>query len=383
MRNGKLKIAVAGLSFGSAFVPIWCKHPDVYSVDIIDANAEVLKSFLDQTKSSLPINKCWTSLEESLKDETIDAVHLVTPIPIHAEQSIKVMKMGKHCACTVPAATSLDDLFALVETQRETGMNYMMMETAVYTFQYLKAKREYQKGTFGELQLLRGNHYQDMENWPPYWNGLPPMHYATHAISPLLDITKCRAEKVHCFGSGKMRAELVQQYNNPYPAATAIFRLDGHPAALEVTRTLFETAREYCEGFFLYGTKATLEWNFYSESEHLRIQKLIKRGDGGRGFLNEIEPFAIEDNGFMLPPEIGRFTCQGNYDDTNPQNTFLAGGGHHGAHPHLVHEFARSIIENRKPAIDAVTAANWTGAGICAHLSALKDGETVQIPEFD
>lgn len=35
MRNGKLKVALAGLGFGGAFVPIWCMHPDVYAVDII------------------------------------------------------------------------------------------------------------------------------------------------------------------------------------------------------------------------------------------------------------------------------------------------------------------------------------------------------------
>jgi hypothetical protein len=34
--------------------------------------------------------------------------------------------------------------------------------------------------------------------------------------------------------------------------------------------------------------------------------------------------------------------------------------------PPLVHEFLRSIVEERKPWIDEVTAANWTAAGICA-----------------
>ena len=33
------------------------------------------------------------------------------------------------------------------------------------------------------------------------------------------------------------------------------------------------------------------------------------------------------------------------------------GGGHHGSHPHLVHEFVRSIIEGRKPRIDERRAA--------------------------
>jgi hypothetical protein len=72
----------------------------------------------------------------------------------------------------------------------------------------------------------------------------------------------------------------------------------------------------------------------------------------------------------------------GTFDDTNPQLAFKTGGGHHGSHPHLVHEFVSSIVENRKPAIDAVTAADWTAAGICAHESALNEGREVLIPDF-
>ena len=41
-----------------------------------------------------------------------------------------------------------------------------------------------------------------------------------------------------------------------------------------------------------------------------------------------------------------------------------------------------SIIEDRKPWIDEVLGANITAAGVCAHLSAMQDGEAVIVPEF-
>jgi hypothetical protein len=47
-----------------------------------------------------------------------------------------------------------------------------------------------------------------------------------------------------------------------------------------------------------------------------------------------------------------------------------------------VHEFIRSIVEKRNPWIDAVTSANWTAAGICAHESALQGGAEIIIPLF-
>ena len=69
----------------------------------------------------------------------------------------------------------------------------------------------------------------------------------------------------------------------------------------------------------------------------------------------------------LLPQELADFTY---------------GGGHDGSHPHLVHEFVRSIVEERPSTIDAVTAADWTAAGICAHASAMRDGELVVVPSF-
>ena len=85
-----------------------------------------------------------------------------------------------------------------------------------------------------------------------------------------------------------------------------------------------------------------------------------------------------------LPEEIQKHTVGGRYDPLNPQESLMegAGGGHHGSHPHLVHEFVMSIIEERKPWIDEVLGANITAAGLCAHISAMNNGETTIVPEF-
>ena len=69
-------------------------------------------------------------------------------------------------------------------------------------------------------------------------------------------------------------------------------------------------------------------------------------------------------------------------DRVPPALAGFAQGGHGGSHPHLVHEFVRSIVEGRPPAVDAARAANWTAAGLCAHESAMRQGEGVPIPDF-
>ena len=57
-------------------------------------------------------------------------------------------------------------------------------------------------------------------------------------------------------------------------------------------------------------------------------------------------------------------------------------GGHGGSHGYLTDEFIMSILENRRPLIDIIMSLNMTVAGVLAHQSALKDGETLKIPQF-
>lgn len=371
-----LNIAVVGMGFGAEFVPIYLQHPDVDEVTICDTDEERLRRVADRFQLSRTCNQ----FEELLDRQDIDAIHLVTGIPVHAEQAIRTLQAGKHCACTVPMATSVADLKAIVAAQRASGKNYMMMETAVYTRHFFYVQELIETQQLGNIQFLRGAHYQDMEVWPPYWAGLPPMHYSTHAVSPLLALAKTRAASVRCLGSGVMRPELHTQYGNPYPVETALFELEGVAAAAEVTRSLFHVAKAYVESFTVLGDTMSYEWALTDDGTPTVFRIGEIRPDRGRPVtMEEVTP---PDRADLLPPSVGRFTRSTVYDASNPHLSFKQGGGHHGSHPHMVHEFVRSIVEDRKPWIDAVTAADWTAAGICAHESAMMHGVTVEIPSF-
>jgi hypothetical protein len=229
------------------------------------------------------------------------------------------------------------------------------------------------------MQFLRGAHYQDMEGWPAYWAGLPPMWYATHAVSPLLALADTRAVRVHCFGSGELREELRKPYGNPYPIETAIFQLAKPGLSAEVTRSLFHCARPYMESFVIYGENACLEWQMEDEAPVLFRASPMVSGEVRRQAVERTEP---PDRADLLPPSIARYTRCFVYGQDDRHLSFEQGGGHHGSHPHLIHEFVRSIVEGRQPAIDAGTAANWTAAGICAHESAMAGGAEVVVPDF-
>lgn len=373
----KLKVALVGLGFGGCFAEIYKEHPNVGELVLFDTD----KGRENEFKKWLNITTNYDTFEDVLADESVDAVHLVTPIPLHGKQSVAVLNAGKHCACTVPMATSLEDIQAIVDAKRKSGKNYMMMETTLYTYQFHYVKRMKDSGELGKIQFFKGTHYQDMENWPSYWNGLPPMHYGTHAIAPMVALSGSRISKVHAFGSGTMRDELVKNYNNPFPIETAIFAFENGLKG-EATRSLFETARAYQEGMFVYGSKKSFEWGHLDDSTPY-VTTLVDNHDN-RGKHTIVENVKMPNFYKNLPESLWRFTVGGDFDPLNPQESLKdgAGGGHHGSHPHLVNEFVMSIVENRKPWIDENMGANITAAGICAHMSAMKDGEVVEIPKF-
>ncbi len=367
MENNKINVAIVGLGFGAEFIPIYQRHPYANMYAISQRNTEKLNEVGD----AFGIDKRYNDYEELLKDAAIDAVHINTPIQNHAEQSLKALRAGKHVACTVPMATSVEDCRKIVETVEETGLTYMMMETVVYSREFLFVKEMYEKGEMGKLQFLRASHQQEMAGWPGYWEGLPPMHYATHCVGPVVALAKADAEYVSCYGSGRIDENLISKYGSPFAIESCHIKFKNSDLAAEVTRSLFNTARQYRESFDVYGSKKTFEWTLIEHEE-----SVIHTGE-------KPEKVKISDYAHLLPKEIQSFTTGGVYDADSKQHlSFIQGSGHGGSHPHLVHEFLTALKNKREPFPNARQSANITCVGILAHESAMQGGKILHLPEF-
>jgi predicted dehydrogenase len=368
----KIKVAIVGLGFGAEFIPIYQLHPDAEMYAICQRNQEKL----DQIGDHFGVAKRYTDYDEMLQDPEIDAVHINTPIPDHAIQSIKALKAGKHVACTVPMATSVEECRQIVELTEQTGLTYMMMETVVYAREFLFMKERYEKGELGKIQFLKASHQQDMDGWPNYWPGLPPMHYATHCVGPVLGLTRDEAEYVSCFGSGTIREELHHHYGSTFAVESTHVKFRNSDLSAHVYRSLFDTARQYRESFEVYGSQKSVEWPLI-EGQPLVVHTAKKPEP-------EIpEEVHAPDYAHLLPASIQRYTTKGVYDtDDNQHLSFTQGAGHGGSHPHLVHEFISALVQNRSPFPNARQSANITCVGILAHESALQGGKLMELPDF-
>ena len=372
MAARRVNVAIVGLGFGAEFIPIYQRHPDANLVAICRRN----RKGLDDVGDAFGVERRYTSYAKLLKDPEIDAVHINSPIPDHAWMTIAALKAGKHVACTVPMATSIADCKTIVDLTRKTGLRYMMMETVVYGREFLWLKQLYDDGELGKLQFLQASHQQDMDGWPNYWPGLPPMWYATHCVGPMLALTDASAEYVSCFGSGTIRKRLVEKYGSPFAVESAQIKLKDSDLAVRIYRSLFDVARQYRESIDVYGSKKSFEWTLVEGEKHvLHTAKLPE---------SEI-PTRVKAPDFAarLPAPIRRFTTKGVYDLAKQTHlSFTQGAGHGGSHPHLVHEFVSALLEDREPFPNARRSANWTCVGLCAHESALKGGRIVRLPAF-
>ena len=368
MSDKKVKIAVVGLGFGAEFIPIHQAHPNIEMVGICRRN----EAELNKVGDAFGIPKRYTDYDELLKDPDIDAVHINSPIPDHAPQSLKALRAGKHVMCTVPMATTIDECEELCQAVEETGLKYMMAETVVYSREFLYVKELYDKGELGKLQYLAASHPQDMDGWPSYWERMIPMHYATHVVSPCLGLAGGLAEYVSCFGSGTVRDDIAKKSGNKFAVETCHIKIKDSDLSAHIWRFLYDVARQYRESIDVYGTKKSFEWTLTENDPH--IVHVAKRPEP------EIpERVEIPDYAHLLPEPIQKFTQS--IEDAD-HLSFVQGGGHGGSHPHMVHEFASAVVENRDPWPNAHTAANWTCVGICAHQSAEQGGARVDLPAF-
>jgi predicted dehydrogenase len=364
----KIRVAMVGLGFGAEFIPIYQRHPNAEVAAICRRNEHELNAIGDR----FGIAALYTEYEKVLADPSIDFVHINSPIPDHAWMSLQALRAGKHVMCTVPMATTIEECDQICETVATTGRKYMMAETVVYSREFLFLKDLYQKGELGTIQYMAASHPQDMDGWPEYWERMIPMHYATHVVSPVLGLVNGLAEYVSCFGSGSIRDDLAKKSGNRFAVESCHIKIKDSDIAAHIWRFLFDTARQYRESFDVYGTKKSFEWALVEGKPH--ILHTAKKSE------HEIpEEIEVPDFAHLLPEPIRPFTRS--IQDAD-HLSFIQGGGHGGSHPHLVHEFISGLIDNRDPWPNAVTSANWTCVGICAHQSAVEGGKIVPLPAF-
>jgi predicted dehydrogenase len=345
----KIRVGLVGYGFCQFAAQFsFQHHPNVEVVAISDLIPERCARLAQVTNCS----KTYPSLEELVKDSSIEAVFVATDAPSHARHSMEVLNHGKHVACAVPAVWgSLEEAEKLFETVKKTGLTYMMFETSTFHDDVHAMRQIYNAGGFGKLIYAEGEYFHyfptPLDSFNGWRTGLPPQLYPTHSNAYYICVTGGAFTEVSCMGNRSVMPHFLPEnnaYQNPFGSEIALFRTNEDGMARMAV--CWDTPGIDGEVGRVSGEKGAW-WNRPFQGI-ASSNELVKT-------LNLQKP--------PLPPTVDA-------------------GGHGGSHGNLCHEFVMAILENRKPLVDIARALNLTVSGIVAHQSALKDGELLKIPQY-
>lgn len=414
-----LKVAVCGVGqFGSQFVSLFQRHPDVDEVYLAD---NITRRLADKA-AEFGVKRTFPGLDE-LCSSDCDCIAIFTQRWMHGPQAVKALKAGKHVYSAVPAAITIEELYELVETVKSTGLIYMLGETSYYRAQTTFCRELFSKGRFGKFVYGEGQYHHDMsdfykaymhsggESWREIAS-FPPMLYPTHSTAFILGVTFQKMTEVSCMGFADKHPDGIfdkklSNWDNVFSNQTALFRTsDGGMARInEFRRTgagqgrmsLFGTEGAYEEQPSpenLDALKCVLSYLDIPENygmsgniPYAEAGKLLKLKMLDVSHISELEGVKItSENLGNLPRDYMGKTFHG-ISKVQPYHQLPlefseVKNGHGGTHFFLVNDFIRSVKEDKLPQNNVWMAARYNAPGIIAHESSKRNGELLKIPDF-
>ncbi len=403
MKPIHLGILGAGAFLSDHFLHIFNAHPGIAQIHVADLE----KSRADSLVEAFNLAGSAGTLEELLA-LGVDAVAIFTPRHTHAPLAQQAMEAGCHVYMAVPAAITLDELAALVETSGRTRRVCMTGETSYYYPEIVYCREEFATGRWGKFVHADAQYIHDMATWGPHFQltagpewrrfaAIPPMHYATHSFSMPLSITGARVTHVSAHGFRDQETNSGygagnNPWDNPFSNEVTIARTsDGGTLRIGEFRRIgwfAPNGREVMMPSF-YCTDACFEENIVSTT-------LIGRSgsEGGRDwehgdnlmrdladwvdgpYFEPAHPDHPEDKqrhlGLAPAHDVGRL----------PEEFRGLPNGHSGSHHFLVDDFVRACLEDALPPCHIWNSAAWCAPGLVAHDSAMQNGVMLAVPDF-
>ena len=356
MREGRLGIGLVGMGRGSGYGRLFVGEPRCQIAACCDADHRALALF--QSELGLPDSRCFTDYHEFLTVE-MDAVVLGTPIPVHAEQTVAALEAGINVLCEVTAASTLDDCARIVDTVRRTGKTYMLAENCCFWPFILEWRELVQAGRLGEVFYAECEYLHairelvvDPATGGAKWRAhRAPLHYCSHSLGPILEITGDRITRAMGLGGGHRVMP-----DHPFPGTidiqVGLFETRNQ-AIIKLLRSSV-APRDFMHYYMLQGTRGFVETDRAGPS----MARLYVGGEMESAIESEV---SFVDS--SLPEEA-------------------RAGGHGTAEYAVVQEFLRALETGTKPSLDEVRAMDLTVPGIVAHESAMQGGVWMEVPSF-
>jgi predicted dehydrogenase len=348
------KVGISGLRRGMSLARVFPLLADCSVVAGCDPSAAAQAAFT----AAFPDAEVYTDYVGMLASG-LDIVAVATPVPQHAEQTIAALDAGCHVLQEVYLADTVERCRSIYEAvQAHPQQKFMLAENCCYWAHIMSWKKLFREGQLGALTYGEAEYVHDVRSLTyrdgkPTWRAtLPPIHYCTHSLGPLLSITGTRC---------------VTAVGMATPS-----RLDPGPEHWDMEVGLFRT-EDGATIKILTGFRVLREPAFHYYSLY-----------GSRGCLETARPpQALSTHAYLdsVPHLQGMMSLPLGLDV--PRAPAGAGvGGHGTAEFYMVKEFVEAIRQDRAPALDIHAALDMSLPGLCAHASALNGSAPVAVPDW-
>jgi len=351
----KLRCGVSGLGRGKLFVKILSALKDCQVVAACDPNPN--------TFSGLSGLATYTDYDAFL-EEKLHLVAVISPGPLHAEQSLKALESGAHVLTETPCVYSLREARAVVDAVEKTGLKYMLAEDYIWSGWAVALRRMAQEGKFGEILYAEGDYTHDCRDFMlldgdrcvPYgerhkhpgarktWRAtdLPPIQYCSHTLGPILRMIGDRVGSAYGLSLGGRAAPDLA----PTDIESALLQTE-KGAIVRLTNG------------FTVANPMSLYYNFVGTHGSAKI--FIAGGVLAKWWTEVGErPAGWQD----IPAERLQ----------RPDGRSQA--------EVMVEEFIASILSDTRPPIDVYESMDMTLPGIVAHQSGLQGGVRLAVPDL-
>jgi predicted dehydrogenase len=356
----KLNVGVVGLRRGSTYAKLFSAYPRTQVTAICDIDRNVLERY--RSELGLSSSQCFDSYDEFIKKAGVDIVVVATPIPYHAEQTIKAMEAGKHVLCEVTMANNVKDCETVVRTARKTGMKYMMAENYCY-FHYIREwEKMVKEGALGRIFYAEAEYVhqirdllKDPKTGRTTWRAnRPPIHYITHCLGPILMLLEDRVVKATA--SGKTTYTMPDVGVGAIDMQVALFET-AKGVTIKVLRSNVAPREPPTVYYSIYGTKGFVENG--RTGNPWQVTRGLLYIEGVDKTAREVDWYVSDPN---APEEARKYGT---------------------AEYYLVRDFVNAIETDTPPPIDAAKAADMTVPGLIAHEAAMKGNVWLDVPHFE
>lgn len=329
-----------------------------------------------------------------LAHDDIDLVLIATPWPSHAALAVRAMRAGKHVGLEVPAALTVEECWALVDTSEQTRRHCVMLENCCYGRTELFALQLVRSGALGELLHAECSYTHDLRamliNDQPWRRQMHVRHnrnlYPTHGLGPVASYFSInrgdRFTRLVSMGSPSVGLQKWRDAN--VPAGDP--RRDEAYQCADINTSLVQTAagrsivlqhqvigpRPYDRRNQVVGTNGI--FTDYPPRIFLEDDPVLGGLQGGQGARDaEEEPYRDIDD-YLPAFEHPLWRQEG--------DRAVASGGHGGMDYLVLLRLVQAMRAGTVPDMDVYDAASWSVPGPLSEESVSNGNAPIEFPDF-